>query len=763
MNLSERNLFRATVAATIGVLALAFISAQPKIDNSPKIASEDRDPALLYSASCSTCHGARGGGGYFSWAIPYRWAPEIAHGYSTPQPLLEQRYRFAVRNGPYRHGDGFTNAMPAFGREVISDTELEALVRWLIYAPPIGGAVPSEGVPPPQRPNGREIVVSILDEAPWFMDDGTDVRDPFNDPRRVVLSPGDYIKVVNRGKTWHTVTSANGFTDTGFIGYSANIPWEEVGYYYLTIPDLVPGAQKYYCKLHPYMQLEIVTPEADPMPLTGATKIPLGLPPRGGIGEVWVGLQTYDNGNGPNGAIQIINAADWSSTLIPGVGNNPHNGWGGTAVDWYGNRRRVSVWANWHDITASIIDIDTKEHLGDFPVGAASAHVMTAPGVVDPITGADRWFITLMGSNKVQEALPLMDLVSGMPNLPPISQASGLLGQPAFSPHGIWFLDNGRYFITANTLANTASLYSIDKAWSDEQGRAGVGMELAQASTGGRTPLAASVFNSGKRGDRRYTVYTNNAGTDDISVYRVDTTPGFESIVRVNVPPPLGNAAGNIALSDPMMEPMRWAHMPIQCAVSPPDASAHGRYMVVCNKASFNVTIIALGDTGMPEAIYTFPCGLGSHGVSFGRSHPVTGGKGYYAYVTNTFENYISVYDLELLERLRKLERYGMAPAEFLPGGAQERAMVRGHAAMMLTGEMEAEVPITLFSPDARGLVHVGDIPLAVAPGDARTSYLKEHVMIDVPGFHHAVLDLDLKTQSGAMGVFCWPLPSPWR
>ena len=669
------------------------------------------------------------------------------------------RYKQTIRNGSYYDG-GFRHAMPAFGEAVLSDSDLDALVKWLLYAAPLGGSDAVNGVPAPERPSGREIVLEIIDEAPWFKDDGRDDRDPFSDSRRVILSEGDYVKVVNRGKTWHTVTNRAAGVDTGFIGYSRNIENEDTGYFYLEIADLASGSWKYFCSLHPYMQTEIVTPGTQPMALTRVNVKRLAPPPTAGIGEVWVGLQTYANGNGPNGAVQVFDSGNWRSTLITNVGNNPHNGWLGVARDENKSLHNVSVWANWHDVTVTVLDADAKVILGDIPVGAANAHVMTAP---NPAFGGmhDRWFVTVMGSNKVQEIEPLRMLNASAPHLPAISQSGGQVGNPGFSPHGIWFLDDGEHFVTANSLANSASLYSLYDRWSDGMGRSGVGKEVAQASTGGSLPLAASVFNTGRPKAERYTVYTNNAGTDDISVFVAETREGSKSLNRVPLTGPYANAAGNIALTDLNAQPPRWAHMPIQCAVSPPDATRHGRYMVVCNKASLNVSIVALDDDGLPTGVYTFPGGLGSHGVAFGPKKTKSG-RAYYAYVTNTFEDHVSVYDLELLDELVRLERQGAAPDAFRPGGATEEVFIQGLAAEMLLGAASGYVPLTLFSPDARGLVHVGDLALTLPKLASPPAFLEEHVYVAMPGWGPTMLQLEVRTATGAMGVACRPRPLPW-
>lgn len=746
------------VAFSLGLLAFtAAVAAQTP-----------RPPAAIFAASCATCHGEDGIGGHGSWVEPTRVAPRVARGFATVNPFLESRFKFTIRNGSY-YGPGFMPAMPAFGREVLSDVEMDALVRWLLYAPPLGGSSMLLGVPPPTPPAGHEIVLEILDEAPWYRDDGTDVADPFGDRRRVVLSPGDYVKVVNRGRTWHTVSNPGLGVDTGFIGWAGNLPQQSTGYAYLDIASLAPGAHKYWCSMHPYMQLEIVTPGAVPQGLTQVHRLATQRPAVRGVGEVWVGLQTWRNANGINGAVEVIAAASWTTTLIPNVGNNPHNGWIGRARDGQNQLRQIAVFANWHDVTGTVLDVERKVVLGNVPLGAANAHVMTSPRPAVPTGGADLWFVTVMGSNKVQRVDPFADLASGRATLPALSQSDGISGRPAFSPHGLWFLDNGSHFVTANTYGGSSSVYSLAQPWADGSGRMGIGCEVANAATGGAAPLAASVFGAVPGPGQAFVTYTNNAGTDDISVYRVDATPGAESITRLVVPPPLGNAAGNLALTDMMSTPVRWAHMPIQCAVSPRDATVHRRYMVVCNKASMNVSIVALDGYGMPTGVYTFPAGLGCHGVTFGRKQMPAPGPGqsrrvgYLAYVTNTFEDYVSVYDLELLEQMRRLEAVGAAPPNFLPGGATEQVLVTGHAAQSLLGLPAVVVPVTLFSPDARGCVYVGDVRLTPPASPGPRCYLHEHVWIGALGLGMTPLDMDLSTNTGAMGIVATPLPPPWQ
>lgn len=110
------------------------------------------------------------------------------------------------------------------------------------------------------------------------------------------------------------------------------------------------------------------------------------------------------------------------------------------------------------------------------------------------------------------------------------------------------------------------------------------------------------------------------------------------------------------------IEQKRWPHLAIQSPVSPADTTTHGRFMVMANKASFNVSITGLDDTGRPWGAFTVPAGLGAHGVTFGKKSMCDADDDgvedtaypaaicYYAFVTNNFRDYVSVYDLEKID-----------------------------------------------------------------------------------------------------------------
>lgn len=566
-------------------------------------------PEKIFAAACSTCHGAGGSGGR-SW-VNNVMAPRIA----GLRMVSDTAAKNKIRNGSDNRG------MPGFGPAEITDAELNTLVSWLRNS--CGGGGGGGGgmgsCPAPARPAGSEVKVDILDADPWYTDKGVDnAGDPFDDTRRVVLGSNQYLTVTNTGKTWHTMTNSAVSKDSGFIGNAANLG-AGTGYYYADqSTGLAPGCNRYLCKLHPYMQFEVCTAGNTPAQSTQASKNPISAPAVGGSGEIWVNTQSqHESGSDTvDGAMQVINAANWSiKNYVANVGNNPHNAW--TGKD--GSGRSVTLTANWHDNTATLIDGTTKSVLNTKPVGAAAAHVQVTPGPVE------RWFVTIMGGVAVQE-VNLNNLRAGLdPNV-----GAPIRGE--FSPHGLWFCDDGDHFLTANTL------------------------------------------------------------------------------------------------------------------------TTHGRYIVTANKASFNVSVTALNSQGTPTAIYSFPSGLGAHGATFGRKALCDSGNPndvcYYAYVTNTFEDYVSVFDLE------KVATSGA------PGSAAETVHLAGYGAQALCNQSACDVAITTFCPDCRSGAHVGDVQLRKTTTGKRT-YLKEEVWLD-PLQTDVMLDLDLKIDTGAQGITMAQNPTPW-
>lgn len=695
-------------------LSLSILLVAGSIQFAEGSAIQTQPPEKILAASCSTCHGATGLGGQ-SWVNGVN-APRIA----GLMMISDAQARAIIRNGSDNRG------MPGFGPEEITDSELTNLISWLRNDCGMGMM---GGCPAPPRPGGTEIKVDILDADPWYTDKGADNSlDPYDDTRRVVLGSNQYLTVTNTGKTWHTMTNADVSKDSGYIGYSGNLG-AGTGYYYADqTTGLKTGCKRYLCKLHPYMQFEVCTAGNTPVELTKASKNAISKPSKGGKSgeEIWVNTQSQEesSSDGVDGAMQVIDASNWSiKSYISNVGNNPHNAW--TGKDSQG--KTVILTANWHDNTITLIDGGTKKVLKTYPTGAASAHVQVTPG------SSERWFVTIMGSVSVQE-VDVNKLRAGQdPNVgAPIRGDS--------TPHGIWFCDNGDNFLTANTLANTVSLYSVSQK-----------KQISTANTGGKSPLASSVFNGyGTGGCVRG--YTNNAGTSSVSVYDIDPTGGKITRNTSAVPSSIRDSSGNLKLRDTSITPVRWVHLPIQTPVSPADATTHGRYMVTANKASFNVSITSLDSKGNPMAIYTFPAGLGAHGVTFGKKGLCDSGKSsdicYYAYVTNTFENYIGVYDLE---------RVASSGSQ---GSATETVHLEGYGAQALCGNSSCDVPITTFCPDCRSGAHVGDVSLKTTT-TGKYTFLKEEVWIN-PLLTTLDLALNLKINTGPQGIMVSPAPKPW-
>lgn len=696
-----------TVFSAFGLFIWGFEAFASAIQTQP--------PEKIFAAACSTCHGAGGTGGR-SWVNNVN-APRIA----GLRMWSDTTVKNFIRNGSDNRG------MPGFGPAEITDAELTNLVSWLRNN---CGSGMMGSCPAPAKPAGTEVKVDILDADPWYTDKGADnALDPYDDKRRVVLGANQFLTVTNTGKTWHTMTDPKTAKDSGFIGYAGNLG-AGTGYYYADqTTGLAQGCVRYECKLHPYMQFEVCTNGNTPTEATKASKNAIAKPAKAGRSgdEIWTNAQSQEEAANDtiDGAMQVVDAGTWNiKSYVPNVGNNPHNAWSGKDS----SNRTVTLTANWHDNTATLIDGSTKTVVGNYPVGAAAAHVQVSPGA------AERWFVTIMGGVAVQE-VDVNKLRAGQnPNV-----GNPIRGE--FSPHGIWFCDDGDHFLTANTLASTVSLYSANQK-----------KQQSFASTGGKAPLASAVFNGyGTGGCVR--AYTNNAGTASISVYDINPTAGTITRNTSVIPAAIRDASGNLKLRDTLAYPVRWVHLPIQTPVSPADATTHGRYMVTANKASFNVSITALSSVGTPTAIYTFPAGLGAHGVTYGRKALCDSGNAsdicYYSYVTNTFESYISVYDLE------RVAGSGAA------GSATETVHLEGYGAKALCANQSiCDVPITTFCPDCRSGAHVGDVALKATTTNKRT-FLKEEVWID-PLATALDLPLDLNISTGAQGIMVAPAAKPW-
>ena len=731
--------------------------------------------AEIFAAACATCHGRDGLGGV-TWIKndpTDKWtAPKIA---GKSLSMIKSKVRNGSNNG----------RMPAFGPEEITATELNNLASWLNGNPGGVGALLNAL---DSAQTATEVTLNIVDADPWYQD--------ASGSSRVALGATDHLKIYNAGRTWHTFTNPAISKDSGYIGYAGNYnnaagDLGDMGYYYAAPgTGLGIGCERYLCKIHPYMQVEVCTSgytprgtgdigvvpyfPGGPAPWVGTTrahKHPIGLPSAVGVfgtagEEIWAPLQSQQeigestdvfaggalSTNNFDGAFEVIDASTWALIQrIPNVGNNPHNAWGGK--DAGGLDDVIS--ASWHDNKVSLMDADgapgTYSLLYERRSGADNAHIMTTPSAGGGY--GKRFYTSHMGGRAIQELNAAALRLGSNPNV----IAGHIRG--ATGPHGLWVCDDGVHILTADTFGQSATLFNtaLKKA--------------KTAGSGGKAPLAPAVVGGFQGGCRRG--FTNNALTADISIYDMSTpVTSLSGGISHNtgwVPPvsPLAhvdkNLNGNIDLrnltvsqQDGLLNPVsgapstvfmaRWANLPIQTPVSPAGSGdRHGTYMVTANKASFNVQMTKIDPTtGLPVAFYTFPAGLGAHGVNFGTKDAAgctngTTGNCYLAYVSNTFEDYLSVYDLEAVETCTT---GGTCP----PGSAllAERAYVEGGAISAVAaldpavaglcdafggtllqcgvgptgGFYVANLPIGVVCPDCRSTGHVGDIPFSVGLGE---------------------------------------------
>ncbi len=92
----------------------SFLASEPEIPNVDVASGELSKGGKLYLAECAACHQWAGEGG----ALMGREAPALHQ--STPTQIAE-----AIRSGPV--------AMPGYGEEVLSDHEVNSIVKYVLY------------------------------------------------------------------------------------------------------------------------------------------------------------------------------------------------------------------------------------------------------------------------------------------------------------------------------------------------------------------------------------------------------------------------------------------------------------------------------------------------------------------------------------------------------------------------------------------------------------------------------------------------------
>lgn len=389
-----------------------------------------RAPSAIYRANCGTCHGPMGGGGT-SWIDPAYLAPPIA-GAST-----------AWIKGIARVGR--IPAMPAFPEQEISDEELAHLAAYI-------SGLPGTFVPDP----AYDATVLVLDEDPWFS------------PVQITVQPGQTVRFLNNGKTYHPVIDHAWLDSMGFEGENSGALGPN-GTYYRTFPQA--GAYPVLCGAHPYMRGEVHVGQGFTPP-TYSLSTPLATPPVPGVGEVWVCAQFQDWPNKTkDGVVQVIDAATWTVTHTIPVGNNPHN-------LWFGAGGAEALVTNWFDVSVSRIDATTKVVTADCVAGATPAHVTSD-------ASGQHWYVSIEGSRYIQRFDQGNGLFSPCGGGTMHTQTALVSG---YGPHGIWYA-NGK-LVTANSMDSTFSI--VNATTMLEVARLPAGMHPLGASANAAGTVGAS-------------------------------------------------------------------------------------------------------------------------------------------------------------------------------------------------------------------------------------------------------------------------------
>lgn len=398
----------------------------------------------IMRANCGTCHGVEGQGGY-SWVDPTWFAPELAG-------VTEAVVKTMVRMGR-------PPAMPMIPEHEVSETELTALAAYI-------AGLPANAVPAP----AYDTTMFVLDEDPWFS------------PMQVSIQPGQTVRFVNLGRTYHPVADIAFVTSHGMDGiFSGNLGAN--GEYYHTFDTT--GVFTLLCGMHPYMRGEVhVGTGTAPVPPTWVPAAPQPLPPVAGVGEIWVMAQ-FQNwpGKATDGVAQVIDAATFTVTNQIPVGNNPHN-------IWFGQGNNEALITNWFGVSVNTVDSATKLVTGEYIAGAAPAHVTSD-------YAGTNWYVSMEGSHYIQSftQAPGIYGLGGFTLVTPRAVISG------YGPHGVWYA-NG-LLVSSNSMDNSFSI--VDAA------------SLTELATlpAGIMPLGASANSSATIGA------CGNAVSNSVSIYDI--------------------------------------------------------------------------------------------------------------------------------------------------------------------------------------------------------------------------------------------------
>jgi plastocyanin len=574
----------------------------------------DRDGKTIFRANCAACHGYDGtGGGRHHWG---GWGGGDG-GYTsfvdeTESQDIQGEWSGNVRDF-IRNGTGIV--MPGFSVEEISQNEEDTLADCINNETCLGNDI----YPDPAYQHN----VNVIDEDPWFS--------PYT---LAVPSLPATVRFVNLGQTWHTVTEATFLTNASNPAGSNSGLFGRGGKFFVTFTTA--GTKKYYCMLHPFMQIQVCagsgTCTAPAAPSPSPTK---PLPTTPGVGELWVAVQGIDVPGKPvdtgadklafpdlpgtaddfvkDGEVQVINLTNYSIQHVPSnpannTMNNPH-------YIWARKGTTEMVVTNYLDNYFTMFNASTKAvTVSRFYWGATTSHVT---GEFD---GSPLWG-PVQGDYGVRTLTPGSSIGSWSRGSLRRITTTDSAGHTGSMPHGIWAGGSGgKTHLTANSRSNNTTVFNTAAG--------------TQATcTMGPFPLNPGITASGS------TLATTN-------VTNPTTSPSSLSIRT-------GSTGSNLCGTSGELRVALLGSGPVQTPPSPDDrflAVSNGPYISVIDlAANFPTGSTCAGSSTFRTSQGYRICDInesvyGAHGVAWGQRGD--GGSGWRIYMPGKFVDFVSVTDV---------------------------------------------------------------------------------------------------------------------
>jgi YVTN family beta-propeller protein len=318
----------------------------------------------------------------------------------------------------------------------------------------------------------------------------------------------------------------------------------------------------------------------------------------------------------------------------------------------------------WFDKRLTTFDRVSGKIYNTQVVGQNPSHVM-----FNPLNGI--LYVALNGEDRVLKLSP--------GDFPTALQSINV--GPHSGPHGHHITDDGKYMITPNALASSASVVDL----ATEQ--------VTEIPTGGIIPIAAW---SGKN---HQAYVANLLGTPPamLSSLTVIDIDAKKKVKDINIAEDYDAISGE-------HKGEAYGLGPIQTPVSP-----DGKYVVSANFLSSTITIL---DTKTDKVVKSLPCEPGCHGVNFGLKK----GGGYYAYVASKFANALDVVDMDKLDLVGRIyladpkdgqitANFGMGGQGVLPLPLADPGMLAPTLKLAGTGKLTPDVEgwLKLLTKDQRG------------------------------------------------------------